>query len=110
MLAQMQVAMQIPFVVLSPLTGVFADRWNRCSATLQIARSMGLKSLFGSLEPSKVANLFVLDGDPFEDCRLMGSPVGRFSWMESWPSTTAVYWDNSMIAIAYVERFLALLV
>ena len=44
-------------------------------ATLQSARSMGLESQFGSLEPGKVADLVVLDGDPFEDYRLVGSPV-----------------------------------
>jgi len=44
-------------------------------ATLQSARSMGLESQFGSLELGKVADLAVLDGDPFEDYHLVGSPV-----------------------------------
>ena len=44
-------------------------------ASLQSARSMGLEKQFGSLEPGKVADLAVLDGDPFEDYHLVGSPV-----------------------------------
>ena len=32
MLALVQVAMQVPYVLLSPLAGVFADRWNRRTA------------------------------------------------------------------------------
>jgi MFS transporter, DHA3 family, macrolide efflux protein len=34
MLALVQVAMQLPYVVLSPLAGVFADRWNRRTAMI----------------------------------------------------------------------------
>jgi MFS transporter, DHA3 family, macrolide efflux protein len=34
MLALAEVAMQVPFVVLSPLAGVFADRWNRRTAMI----------------------------------------------------------------------------
>ena len=34
MLALVQVAMQVPFVVLSPLAGVLADRWNRRTAMI----------------------------------------------------------------------------
>jgi DHA3 family macrolide efflux protein-like MFS transporter len=34
MLAVVQVSLQLPFVVLSPLAGVFADRWNRRTAMI----------------------------------------------------------------------------
>ena len=44
-------------------------------ATLQSARSMGLDNQYGSLEPGKVADLVVLDRDPFKDFHLVGSPV-----------------------------------
>ena len=44
-------------------------------ATLQSARSMGLDKQYGSLEPGKVADLVVLDGDPLENYHLVGSPV-----------------------------------
>jgi imidazolonepropionase-like amidohydrolase len=36
---------------------------------------MGLDSQYGSLEPGKVADLVVLDGDPFADFHLVGGPV-----------------------------------
>ncbi len=44
-------------------------------ATLQSARAMGMDSQYGSLEPGKVADLVVLDGDPLENYHLVGSPV-----------------------------------
>jgi len=44
-------------------------------ATLQSARAMGLEARFGSLETGKVADLAVLEGDPFLDYRQVGSPV-----------------------------------
>ena len=36
---------------------------------------MGLDGLFGSIEPGKTADLAVVDGDPFEDFGIVGSPV-----------------------------------
>ena len=44
-------------------------------ATIQSARSMGVESQFGSIQPGKVADLVVLDGDPLRDYRLIGKPV-----------------------------------
>ena len=45
------------------------------TATLQSARSMGMEDRFGSIRPGKTADLVVIDGDPFQDFRLIGKPV-----------------------------------
>ncbi len=45
MLALVQVAMQVPYVVLSPLAGVFADRWNRRTAMIISDIGAGLSVL-----------------------------------------------------------------
>jgi MFS transporter, DHA3 family, macrolide efflux protein len=45
MLALTQVAMQAPFVILSPLAGVFADRWNRRTAMIVSDFGAGLSVL-----------------------------------------------------------------
>jgi hypothetical protein len=44
-------------------------------ATIQSARAIGLDKQFGSIETGKIADLVVLDGDPFEDFHWVGSPV-----------------------------------
>jgi imidazolonepropionase-like amidohydrolase len=44
-------------------------------ATINSARSMGLEKEFGSIESGKTADLVILDGDPLEDFRLIGSRV-----------------------------------
>jgi imidazolonepropionase-like amidohydrolase len=44
-------------------------------ATINSARSMGLADEFGSIEPGKTADLVVLNGDPLQDFRLIGSRV-----------------------------------
>jgi imidazolonepropionase-like amidohydrolase len=44
-------------------------------ATINSARSMGLDEAFGSIETGKTADLVVLDGDPLQDFRLIGSRV-----------------------------------
>jgi len=44
-------------------------------ATINSARSMGLDKEFGSIETGKTADLVILDGDPLEDSRLIGSRV-----------------------------------
>jgi imidazolonepropionase-like amidohydrolase len=44
-------------------------------ATLNSARSLGLEKEFGSIESGKTADLVILDGDPLEDFRLIGSRV-----------------------------------
>ncbi len=45
------------------------------TASLHSARAMGLDRDFGSIQTGKVADLAVLDGDPFQDPSLIGSPV-----------------------------------
>jgi imidazolonepropionase-like amidohydrolase len=56
-------------------TPVFPAADQLRTATLQSARSMGVADRFGSIQPGKVADLVVLDGDPLQDPRLVGSPV-----------------------------------
>jgi cytosine/adenosine deaminase-related metal-dependent hydrolase len=45
------------------------------SATINSARSLGLEEELGSIEPGKTGDLVILDGDPLEDFRLIGSRV-----------------------------------
>jgi imidazolonepropionase-like amidohydrolase len=45
------------------------------TATIQSARSMGVEDRFGSIQPGKVADLVVLDGDPLQDFHRIGQPV-----------------------------------
>ena len=44
-------------------------------ATINSARSLGLDEQFGSIETGKTADLVILNGDPLEDFRLIGSRV-----------------------------------
>jgi imidazolonepropionase-like amidohydrolase len=44
-------------------------------ATIHSARSLGLEDEFGSIETGRTADLVILDGDPLEDFRLIGSRV-----------------------------------
>jgi imidazolonepropionase-like amidohydrolase len=44
-------------------------------ATINSARSLGVEQAFGSIESGKTADLVILDGDPLEDFRVIGSRV-----------------------------------
>lgn len=52
---------------LSPMEGIIA-------ATAGSARACGLHGLVGTVEPGKIADLLVLDGDPLADIRLFLAP------------------------------------
>jgi imidazolonepropionase-like amidohydrolase len=54
-----------------PFDGAAALR----AATINSARSMGVDNLFGSLERGKVADLAVVDKNPFEDVSVIGKRV-----------------------------------
>lgn len=45
------------------------------TATIHSARAMGREDLLGSIEPGKLADLVVIDGDPLEDRSLIGAPA-----------------------------------
>lgn len=45
------------------------------TATINSAQSLGMDADFGTLEPGKIADIAVLDGDPLEDWGLIGRPV-----------------------------------
>jgi imidazolonepropionase-like amidohydrolase len=55
----------------APFTGADAVRM----ATIHSARSLGLDDDFGSLEPGRVSDLAIIDGDPFADPTLVGTRV-----------------------------------
>jgi imidazolonepropionase-like amidohydrolase len=59
-----------------------ADRLR--AATINSARSMGIADRFGSIQPGKVADLALLDGDPLQDFHLVGQPV-RALFMDGRP-------------------------
>ncbi len=44
-------------------------------ATLNSAKGLGVADDFGTIEPGKVADLVVFDGNPLENPRLLGSPA-----------------------------------
>jgi imidazolonepropionase-like amidohydrolase len=44
-------------------------------ATINSAKCLGLEDDFGTIETGKVADLVIIDGDPLEDLRLVGSRV-----------------------------------
>ena len=45
------------------------------TATINSAKSMGIDDQFGSIQIGKVADLVIVDGNPFEDFRILGKRV-----------------------------------
>lgn len=45
------------------------------TATLNSAKSMGIDHKFGTIQPGKIADLVVIDGDPFQDSSIIGKRV-----------------------------------
>ena len=54
-----------------PLSGAEAVKM----VTINSARSLGLEKEFGSIESGKTVDLVILNGDPLEDFRVIGSRV-----------------------------------
>jgi len=55
------------------------------TATINSAKSMGIDDKFGSIETGKIADLVVIDGDPLQDSRVIGS------------TAAAVFMDGQLI-------------
>lgn len=45
------------------------------TATINSARSMGIDEKFGSIETGKIADLAIIEGDPFQNLNVIGKPV-----------------------------------
>jgi imidazolonepropionase-like amidohydrolase len=45
------------------------------TATINSARSMGIDNKFGSIQTGKIADLAIVDGNPFEEINVIGKPV-----------------------------------
>ena len=45
------------------------------TATINSARSMGIDDQFGSIQTGKVADLAIVDGNPFENFSILGTRV-----------------------------------
>jgi imidazolonepropionase-like amidohydrolase len=45
------------------------------TATINSAKSMGIDDQFGSIQTGKIADLAVVDGDPFEELGVIGKRV-----------------------------------
>lgn len=45
------------------------------TATINSAVSMGIEDCAGSIQTGKIADLVILDGNPFQDMSLIGKPV-----------------------------------
>lgn len=45
------------------------------TATINSANSMGIDDRFGSIQTGKIADLCIVDGNPFEDVSVIGKPV-----------------------------------
>ena len=45
------------------------------TATINSAKSMGIEHMFGSIQPGKVADFAIVDGNPFKDSTVIGKIV-----------------------------------
>ena len=74
-MVQHEIALLQLFLNKAAAKDVFSGAAAMRMATLDAARCLGLEDDFGTIETGKIADLVIVDGDPFKDPGVVGSPV-----------------------------------